>query len=681
MLAERTAFQSTVLLPVFIPTVVITLLLILGTVADPDLASKTFSQVLGWITDTFGWFYMLAVAIFLVFLVVVAFSGWGNIRLGAEHTEPEYSFPAWFAMLFSAGYGIALLFFGVAEPVLHYSQPPMGMAETIPAARQAMQIAYFHWGLHIWGIYGLVGLVLAYFAFRHGLPLSLRSALYPFIGDRIYGWPGHVVDVFAILGTLFGLATTLGLSVTQINAGIHYLWPAVPVAPWVQVTAITLITLAATASVVAGMDKGIRNLSVLNMLLAIFLMSVVFIAGPSIHVLETFVQNTGAYLSGIVERTFNLQAYTRSDWIGNWTLFIFAWTIAWAPFVGLFIARISRGRTIRQFIFGVLAVPTLFTFLWFAIFGDTALYLIMNEGMNTLVGEVQADHAVALFEFYDALPWSSFLSVVTVLLIITFFVTSSDSGSLVVDSLASGGAPETPLWQRVFWALLEGVVASVLLLAGGLGALQSMSIITALPFAVIMLVAAAGLWRALVIEGHRDSSLQSGAVNTRPYHGRGQWRHRLAGLIDFPDAGRVAGFITTTALPAMRDVQQELARHGWKADVVADEDQARAWLEVQRDDEVDFIYEIRCTEHLLPAFMAMELKRALTADDVYYRAEVFLRHGSQGYDLFACEQQEVIRDLLDQFENYLNFLHITPGLLPWGGDHGDMLSADVLQGK
>jgi len=666
-LAEHKAVQSTVLLPVFIPTVLIAALLIIGTIANPGLAGEVFSSALSWITSTFGWFYMLAVAIFLLFIVGVAMSGWGNIRLGPDHAEPEYSFPAWFAMLFSAGYGIALLFFGVAEPVLHYSQPPAGAAETSPAARQAMQIAYFHWGVHIWGIYGLVGLVLAYFAYRHGLPLSIRSALYPLIGERIYGPLGHAVDVFAILGTLFGLATTLGLSVAQINAGIHYLWPAIPVSTTVQVIAIFTITLAATASVVAGMDKGIKNLSMLNMALAIFLLVVVFFIGPSIHILETFLQNTGDYLSGLVARTFNLQAYSRSDWIGNWTLFIFGWTIAWAPFVGLFIAKISRGRTIRQFVFGVLAVPTLFTFLWFSVFGDTALYLIMNEGLNTLIADVQADHAVALFQLYDQLPWSSFLSLLTVCLIITFFVTSSDSGSLVVDSRASGGALETPLWQRIFWAFLEGTIAAVLLLAGGLSALQTMTIASALPFAAIMLVAVAGLWRALVIEGHRASSLNS-AASTRPHQQQGQWRRRLAGLVDFPDAARVDGFIATTAVPALEQVCKELVQHGWQAQVGYDAAQARAWLQVQGGDEVDFIYDIRRNLQPLPAY------KAPADGEQFARAEVYLRRGSQGYDLYGCDQQEVIRDLLDQFENYLNFLHITPGHLPWETAGYDELS-------
>ena len=340
-LSQRT-ITGAVLLPVFVPAVVITLLLILGTLSNPELAGEVFKSALAWVTETFGWFYMLATAIFLVFIICVGFSSWGNIRLGPDHAEPQYSFPAWFAMLFSAGYGIALLFFGVAEPVLHFSQPPNATAETVQAAREAMQIAYFHWGLHIWGIYGLMGLVLAYFAFRHGLPLSVRSALYPLIGDRIYGPIGHTVDVFAILGTLFGLATTLGLSVTQINAGLHYLWEDIPISTTVQITAIALITVAAIGSVVAGMDKGVKNLSILNIVLAVFLMGIVFLVGPSIHILDAFVQNTGAYLGNIVSRTFNLQAYTQSDWIGNWTLFIFAWTIAWAPFVGLFIAKIGR---------------------------------------------------------------------------------------------------------------------------------------------------------------------------------------------------------------------------------------------------------------------------------------------------------------------------------------------------
>jgi len=655
--SQRT-ITGAVLLPVFVPAVVITLLLILGTLSNPELAGEVFKSALAWVTETFGWFYMLATAVFLVFIICVGFSSWGNIRLGPDHAEPQYSFPAWFAMLFSAGYGIALLFFGVAEPVLHFSQPPNATAETVQAAREAMQIAYFHWGLHIWGIYGLMGLVLAYFAFRHGLPLSVRSALYPLIGDRIYGPIGHAVDVFAILGTLFGLATTLGLSVTQINAGLHYLWEDIPISTTVQITAIALITVAAIGSVVAGMDKGVKNLSILNMVLAVFLMGIVFLVGPSIHILDAFVQNTGAYLGNIVSRTFNLQAYTQSDWIGNWTLFIFAWTIAWAPFVGLFIAKISRGRTIRQFVFGVLVVPTTFTFLWFAIFGDTALYLIMEQGKQVLIGEVQADHAVALFEFYDLLPWSTFLSVITVFLIITFFVTSSDSGSLVVDSLASGGAHETPIWQRVFWASLEGVIASTLLLAGGLSALQTMSILAALPFAIIMLLAALGLWRALVIEGHRGATLVAAAAPVRAFSNETSWRKRLSALFKFPEQAKIEHFIKEVVTPAMEEVQKELAIHDWKANITAEDNGVTFQLE--RDEKLDFFYQVLATEHQVPDVHADGTTLA-----THWQADVYIRNGALGYELYGCSRDEVIRDLIDQLEQYFNFVDAAPGHLPW----------------
>jgi len=668
--------KAIILFPVFIPAVIVTLLLVIGTISNPEMAGEVFSSTLAFITTNFGWFYMLSVAFFLVFIVGIAMTPWGSIKLGPDHAEPQYSFPAWFAMLFSAGYGIALLFFGVAEPVLHYASPPAGAGETVDAAKQAMQIAFFHWGFHIWAIYGLTGLVLAYFSFRHGLPLSMRSALYPIIGERIYGPIGHVVDVFAILGTLFGIATTLGLSVTQINAGINYLWPSIPISINVQIIAIAIITGLAICSVVAGLDKGVKNLSLLNMILAIGLMLFVFLVGPTIFILETFLQNTGSYLNNIIERTFNLQAYSRSDWIGNWTLFIFGWTIAWSPFVGLFIAKISRGRTIRQFVFGVMFVPTIFTFLWFSVFGDTALHMIMVEGYTSLISDVQADNAIALFKLFELLPMTSIASFLAVVLIITFFVTSSDSGSLVIDSLAAGGALHTPVWQRVFWASTEGVVASALLLAGGLSALQTMTIASALPFAIIMMIAALGMWRALVIEGHHETSLQSHMQGSRlaSNAGPGLWKKRLAGMVSFPSREEVDDFMNTTVLKAMRRVQRELSGQEWAAEVHTDEAHSRLYLEVIKDDQVDFIYEIRAVGYAMPAFALTE---GPEADEQYYRAEVFLRRGGQHYDVYGYDQADIISDILDQFEKYLHFLHISPGSLPWKmAEHDEMLSDD-----
>ncbi|NLJ11585.1 MAG: BCCT family transporter [Gammaproteobacteria bacterium] len=669
---DKSSRTSTVLMPVFIPAVLVIALMVIGTMSNPDRAGALFSDVLAYVTTTFGWFYMLAVAIFLVFIVSVAFSSWGNIKLGPDHAEPEYSFLAWFAMLFSAGYGIALLFFGVAEPVLHYASPPTGSALTIDAAKQAMQISFFHWGFHIWAIYGLVGLTLAYFAFRHGLPLSMRSTLYPLIGEKIHGPIGHTVDTFAILGTMFGIATSLGLSVAQINAGLNYLWPSIPVSTTVQIIAIVAITGLATLSVVAGMDKGVKRLSMLNIALAVSLMVFVFAVGPTIFILNTFMENTGSYLSNIVERTFSLQAYSGSDWISNWTLFIFGWTIAWAPFVGLFIAKISRGRTIRQFVVGVMLVPTIFTFLWFSVFGDTALHLIMVDGYTELIEQVQADHAVALFKLLEHLPFSSFVSFMTVLLIITFFVTSSDSGSIVIDSLASGGVLHTPVWQRVFWASMQGIVAAVLLLAGGLGALQTASIVSALPFAIIMLIAVVGMWRALIIEGHQEVSLSQHMQSTPGGYksGPGFWKKRLANLVDFPDRDAVESFIRTTCIHGMEKVEQELEEKGWVAEVSFDEQNLRAQFQVFQEGKLEFVYEVRLRSYAMPDFTFPETT-GNNDDEHYYRAEVFLRRGGQAYDVYGYDEQDIITDILDQFEKYLHFLHISPGILPWKMEEHD----------
>ncbi|HLS16306.1 MAG TPA: BCCT family transporter [Paenalcaligenes sp.] len=679
MAQKKPAVPKTILLPVFAPAFILILILLIGTMNDPVAVGQVLADVLDYLTVHFGWFYMLAVAFFLLFMVAIALSKWGSIKLGPDHAEPEYSFLSWFAMLFAAGYGIALLFFGVAEPVLHYASPPEGPALTIDSAKQAMQISFFHWGFHIWAIYGLVGLTLAYFTYRHGLPLSIRSALYPLIGNRIYGPIGHAVDVFAILGTLFGIATTLGLSVTQINVGLNYLWPSIPVSYTVQITTIVSVTALTALSVGAGLDRGVKNLSLLNIFIAVGLMVFVFITGPTIFILNTFMENTGSYLSNIVQRTFNLQAYTGSDWIGNWTLFIFGWTIAWAPFVGLFIARISRGRTIRQFIVGVMVVPVAFTFVWFSVFGDTALHMIIIDGYSSLIDHVEQDHAIALFKFFEQLPFTSVISFISVLLIALFFVTSSDSGSLVIDSLASGGAAQTPVWQRVFWASMSGLVAIALLLANGLSALQAGSVISALPFALIMIVSAIGMWRALIIEEHHDASqLHHTAPPTTNRLGRNEWKKRLANLVDFPSKEDVSRFIKTTVMSSMENVQAELQERGWEASVHFDPQNWRAHFEVMQEEKLEFVYEIRLRGYELPD---IELPENIPADEdgvrKFYRAEVFLRRGGQAYDIYGYEQQDIIADILDQFEKYMHFLHVSPGILPWDMEaHDDDLNND-----
>ncbi len=332
--------------PVFLISAGLTLIFVCFATLFTESAAELFGHVQSRITDSMGWFYILAVATFLIFVIYLGVSALGTIKLGPDHSEPDYTYLSWFAMLFSAGMGIGLMFFGVAEPVMHYLEPPVGESGTPQAAREAMKITFFHWGLHAWGIYAVVAISLAYFAYRHNLPLTIRSAFYPLIGERIYGPLGHAIDIFAVLGTMFGVATSLGLGVTQVNAGLEYLF-GVPIAAWVQILLIALITAVATVSVVLGLDGGIRRISELNMILAVGLLLFALVTGPTIFLLQTFTQNTGGYISNLAEMTFNLYAYDPTDWLGGWTLFYWGWWIAWSPFVGMFIARVSRGRTIR----------------------------------------------------------------------------------------------------------------------------------------------------------------------------------------------------------------------------------------------------------------------------------------------------------------------------------------------
>ena len=486
---------------VFLSSAAVVLALLGFGVADPAGAKELFLGLQDWIVGTWGWLFVGATALFLLFSIWCALGKRGAIRLGPEDERPAFGLPSWFAMLFSAGMGIGIMFFGVAEPVTHFADPPVATAGTPEAARQAMTITFFHWGLHAWGVYAVMGLAIAYFGHRQGLPLAIRSTLHPLLGDRIHGWLGHGVDVFAVFGTLFGLATSLGLGAMQINAGLARLFDA-PVSSSVQVMVIAVITAAATTSVVLGLDRGIRRLSEFNVALATLLLLFVAFMGPTWALLEAFPARLFDYVAALVPLSSGYQTIGSVDWQKGWTLFYWAWWIAWSPFVGMFIARISRGRTIREFVLGVLIVPTLISCLWFTVFGWSALTL--DAQTPGLVATVQGDNAIGIYALLERLPAAEWTSLLAALVVAIFFVTSSDSGSFVVDMLTSGGHPDPPVWQRVFWAVSEGVVAAVLLLAGGLAALQSAAINTGLPFCLILLAVCAGLGRALWREGAPD---------------------------------------------------------------------------------------------------------------------------------------------------------------------------------
>jgi choline/glycine/proline betaine transport protein len=399
-------------------------------------------------------------------------------------------------MLFSAGMGIGLLFWSIAEPVNHFKNSPTGATGSeVEMAKEAMNFTFLHWGFHAWGIYALVGLALAFFTYSRGLPLTIRSVFYPFFGDKIYGILGDIIDIFAVLATLFGLATSLGMGVQQVAAGLAHVF-GIDSGETTQVLLIAGITLVATISVVLGVDKGVRFLSEWNVRIAITLLVLVLILGPTIFVFESYLENIGNYVGSLAEISLWNESYTGGSWQNANTLFYWGWWIAWSPFVGTFIARVSKGRTVKEFILGVLVVPSLITFFWISTFGSSALEMIMN-GDNTLVQAVGDDVATALFVFLEGFPLASVLNIVAIVLIIGFFITSSDSGSLVIDSLTSGGKIEAPVGQRIFWAVTEGAVAAVLLIGGGLGALQTASIATGLPFALILLVMCYSLYKGL----------------------------------------------------------------------------------------------------------------------------------------------------------------------------------------
>ncbi|WP_416351194.1 BCCT family transporter, partial [Alteromonas sp. 14N.309.X.WAT.G.H12] len=552
--------------PVFITSSITILSILIFAVLFPETANVAFHSAQTAVTDNGGWFYVLTVAIILLTVVTLGFSRYGDIRLGPDHATPEFGRLTWLSMLFAAGMGIGLMFFGVAEPVMHFLAPPTADPGSIAAVKEAMKTTFFHWGIHPWAIYAAVALVLGYFSYRHQLPLTLRSALYPIIGDKIYGWPGHMVDIFAVTSTIFGVSTSLGFGAAQINAGLAYVFH-IPSNTFVQILLMVGVVGIAVVSVTTGLDKGIRRLSEANLLLAVLLVLFILILGPTVFLLQAYIQNIGAYMSDIVRNTLNLFAYEKTDWIGGWTIFYWGWWLAWAPFVGLFIARISYGRTIREFVIGVLLIPSAFTLLWMTVFGNSAIDLVLGQGKDMLATMVDKDTSVALFVFLGYFPYSEVLVLLAVLMVIVFFVTSCDSGAMVVDMLCSNGRNDTPLWQRIYWAIAVGVVAAVLLFTGGLDALQTMTIVSALPFSIILLIALYGLIKALRVEDYKRESLQISALQSPQGESDKNWRNRLENIVSFPNRKSVSRFIDTIVKPAFNDVKAEFEQLQFTVDI------------------------------------------------------------------------------------------------------------------
>ena len=479
----------------FFPSAGLIILFVTLTLIYQESIGTLFESAQAFISTKFGWLYVLAVNAILLVCLYLGFGRFRNIRLGGPDCNPEFSRWAWLSMLFNAGIGLVLMFYSVAEPIMHFSNPPYGEAGTISAAKNALNLSFLHWGLHGWGIYALMGLSIAFFRYNRGLPLGIRWVLYPLLGDRLKGPIGHAIDTVAVLATMFGLATTLGIGIQHINSGLHYLFDISESAK-VQAILIAVITICATASVVSGLHKGIQLLSKIASIMAIVLMAFMLIVGPTLFILGSTIQSTGHYLQSLIETGTWMEVYEGTHWMDSWTFFYWGWWFAWAPFVGLFIARISKGRTIKEFMIGVLLVPTATIIIWISIFGSTAFHIELfgQGGITEVVNENIATALFSLLEHFP-IPLMSIFFVVTAGII--FFVTSSDSGSLIIDFITSGGKEDNDVGLRIFWALIEGVVAAALVIGGGLVALQTGSLVTGLPVCILMLIMCYSTIRAL----------------------------------------------------------------------------------------------------------------------------------------------------------------------------------------
>ena len=634
----------------------------LMTIFFTDLSGKWISLTLNWVSATFGWYYMLAATLYIVFVVFIACSRFGSIKLGPEQSKPEFSMMSWAAMLFAAGIGIDLMFFSVAEPVTQYMLPPEGNGQTLEAARQAMTWTLFHYGLTGWAMYALMGIALGYFSYRYNLPLTIRSALYPIFGKRINGPIGHSVDIAAVVGTIFGIATTLGIGVVQLNYGLKVLFH-IPENLTVQAALILLSVIMATVSVTSGVNKGIRILSELNVLLALGLILFLLFFGNTEFLLNALVLNIGDYINRFMGMTLNTFAFDRpTEWMNSWTLFFWAWWVAWSPFVGLFLARISRGRTIRQFVLGTLIIPFVFTLLWLSIFGNSALYQILHGNLD-FANEVIAHPERGVYSLLAQYPGFTLSASVATITGLLFYVTSADSGSLVLGNFTSKLADinnDAPNWLRIFWSVTIGVLTLGMLMTDGVSALQNTTVIMGLPFSFVIFFIMAGLYKSLRLEDYRRASTQQ---NLAPMPSTSDaalnWKQRLSRVMNYPGTRHTQKMMDTVCRPAMQEVAQELELRGAKVtfnehEPQEDEKIGPLELQVALGEEQNFVYQIWPVRYAVPAFTY----RARAGKSNYYRLETFLLEGTQGNDLMDFTKHQVINDILDQYERHLNFLHI-----------------------
>ncbi|MDU4784046.1 MAG: BCCT family transporter [Haemophilus parainfluenzae] len=638
-------------------TLFFVVLLVAMILIAPEQTQTLLNAAKSGIFANFSWFYVLAFSVFLGFLIILSVSSLGNIKLGNDEEEPEFGFLSWLAMLFAAGMGVGLMFFGVAEPLTHYlSDITTGSAEH--KQQEALLHTLFHWGIHAWAVYGTIALALAYFGFRYKLPLSLRSCFYPLLKERINGKLGDLIDIMALLATLFGIITTLGFGASQLGAGLHQLGWISENSFSLQIVVIAVVMSLAIFSAISGVGKGVKILSELNLTLAFCLLIFVLVAGPTLYLLSAFSDNIGTYLSNLVQLSFKTYVYEQehTGWFSGWTILYWAWWCSWAPFVGLFIARISKGRTIREFIFGVLVIPSMFGILWFTVFGNTAIWLNDGEAAGTL-GQMISSPETLLFKFLDYLPLSGVTGLVSLVVISLFFITSADSGIYVLNNIASRDKSlVAPRWQAVMWGVLMSVVAIVLMQSGGLANLQAMTLLVALPFAMLMLLMCFSLWKGL----SADKKYFDTKVNPTSIFWTGdKWKERLEQMMNQTQEKDILRFLKHTVLPAMRELRQELIGKydlSVQINTLFDQDEPAVELVIQKDLMRDFMYGVKSvgrevSEQLINDDNLPHIQHSMT-----YEPYTYFFDGRVGYDVQYMDQDELIADMLKHYERYLSLL-------------------------
>ncbi|MDH5819130.1 MULTISPECIES: choline transporter [Acinetobacter] len=656
---------------VFYVSATLILLFSLVTILFNQQANLVITNILNWVSRTFSWYYLLAATLYLVFIIFIACSRYGEIKLGPKHSKPEFSLLSWSAMLFSAGIGIDLMFFSVAEPLSHYMNPPVGEGQTFEAARQSMVWTLFHYGLTGWSMYALIGVALGYFSYRYNLPLTIRSALYPIFGKKIHGPIGHTVDTAAVLGTIFGIATTCGIGVVQLNYGLHVLFD-LPENLWVQTGLIAVAVIITIISVASGVNKGIRVLSEINIYVSIGLLLFILMMGNTEFLLAALIQNFGDYISQFPKLSLTSFPFEQpKEWMNSWTLFFWAWWIAWSPFVGLFLARISRGRTIREFVAGTLIIPLLFTLTWLSIFGNSALHSVMFDGNTQLATTVLENPAHGFYDLLAQYPGFSFIAGIATITGLLFYVTSADSGALVLGNFTTKFTNiehDSPRWLSIFWAIAIGLLTLAMLMANGVTALQNTTIIMGLPFSFVIFFVMAGLYKSLRLEDFRQAST---SMNAAPVVGNVDifnWKKRLSRVMLHPSLPQTRSMLNEVCKPAIEAVAAELITKGVHVDVQEKpvEDEPELYhldLIIQLDEEENFVYEIWPVRYDTPNFSS----RGKRAKRYYYRLESYLFEGSQGNDLVGYSKEQVINDILDKYERHMMYLHInriSPGTRP-----------------